>query len=76
MGIEQATRGKALMARKTKYEETIDGTRVRVYATRSELECLIGDGDIADPEQEVWVYPKIIGPYAAAHQAILDRKHT
>lgn len=62
------------MARQVKYEETIEGVRIRVYATRSELECLVGDGDIADPDAEVWVYPKGVGPLAASRQAYLDSR--
>lgn len=60
--------------RQVRYEETFDGVRVRVYSTRTELECLIGDGDISDPAADVWVYPKAFGPMAAAHQAYLDSK--
>lgn len=58
--------------RKVKYETEIDGVRYRVYATRSELEVLIGEGDIGDPSANVWVYPKVIGPYSAARQAHND----
>lgn len=63
-----------MTTRQVKYEEIIKGVRTRVYATRSELEVLLGDGSIDDPDATVWVYPKMIGPYAAAHQAILDNR--
>lgn len=59
--------------RKPKYETTIEGVRVRVYATRSEYEVLVGDGDIADPKAEVWMFPKIGAPDAWAHQAYLNQ---
>lgn len=64
------------MARKKqpKHEETIDGVRVRVYATRSEYEALIGDGEIDDPEAHVLCYPKVGAPADWAHQAVLDSR--
>ena len=42
-----------------KFDALIENVRVRVYATRSEFEVLIGDGDIADPDAPVWCYPKV-----------------
>lgn len=63
------------MAKKQpKYETTIDGLRGRVYASRSEYEVLIGDGDIADPAADVWAFPKIGEPTMWAEQAVLNHK--
>lgn len=63
------------MAKKQpKFDDTIDGVRVRVYATRSEFEALVGDGEIDDPEASVWCFPKIGTPDAWAHQAVLNHK--
>jgi hypothetical protein len=61
-------------AKKPKYETTINGTRVRVYATRSEYECLVGEGDINDPAAPVWCFPKIGGPDVWAAQAELSAR--
>jgi hypothetical protein len=58
--------------RRPKLITKVNGIDVRVYATRSDYECLIGDGDIDDPTAEVWVYPKVGTPDAWAHQAVLD----
>jgi hypothetical protein len=60
--------------RQPKYDGEIEGVRVRVYATRSEYEALVGDGEIDDPEAPVWVFPKMLGVGAAAHQAVLNSK--
>lgn len=62
--------------RTPKYDETIDGHRVRVFASRSEYEVLIGDGDIADPDADVRVYPKLGTPDVWAQQGLLDWKAT
>jgi len=62
----------ATAKRQPKYDETVRGTRVRVYATRSEYEVLIGDGDVADPDAEVWCYPKVGTPGTWAAQAIAE----
>lgn len=59
-------------ARKPKFDEVLDGVRVRIYATRSEYEAIFNDDDITDPEAEVIVFPKLGGPGAPtawAHQA-------
>lgn len=61
--------------RQPKHDEIIDGVRVRVYATRSEYEVLVGDGDIDDPSAEVWAFPKFGTPDAWAHQARLNHNH-
>ncbi len=58
--------------RKPKFDQVLNGVRVRIYATRSEYEALIGDGDIADPDAPVWLYPKVGDPGAWAAQARLD----
>lgn len=60
--------------RQPKFDDTIDGVRVRVYATRSEYEVVFDDDDIADPTAEVWCYPKIGDPSAWAHQARHEHK--
>lgn len=60
--------------RQPKYEETIDGVRVRLYTSRSAIEALVGDGDIGDPAAEVWEFPKWIGFAPAAAQAALNHK--
>lgn len=56
------------MARQPKFDVVRDGVRYRAFATRTEIEVLVGDGDIADPEAEVWVYPKVFGFDAAIAQ--------
>lgn len=61
-----------MAARKPKVDEVIDGVRVRVYATRSEFEAIYGDADIADPNANVRVYPKVGTPDAWTRQARLD----
>lgn len=61
--------------RQPKVDTTFEGVRVRVYATRSEYECLIGEGEIDDPEAHVMIYPKVGGPEAWAHQAFIERDH-
>lgn len=58
--------------RKPKFDRELDGIRVRVYATRSEYEVILGDGDIDDPEADVTCYPKLGDPGAWAHQARLE----
>jgi hypothetical protein len=45
--------------RQPKFDDTIDGVRVRVYATRSDYEVIFNDDDIADMAAQVLVYPKI-----------------
>ena len=54
--------------RQPKFEQEIDGVRVRVYATRSEYEVIFHDGDIDDPAANVLCYPKFLGIIGAAHQ--------
>jgi hypothetical protein len=58
--------------RQPKFDEVLNGTRVRVYATRSEYEVLIGDGMIEDPEADVWCYPKLGIPSTWAAQALAE----
>jgi hypothetical protein len=60
--------------RQSKHDEIIEGTRVRVYATRSEYEVLFGDGDIADPEADVRCYPKAGYPALWARQGHAEWK--
>lgn len=62
--------------RKPKFDAVLDDVRIRVYATRSEFEVLYGDGDIADPEANVRVYPKIGAPGDWARQGRLDYEAT
>ncbi len=58
--------------RKPKFDEVLDGVRVRVYATKGEYEALRGDGDIDNPQAFVWCYPRIGPPDAWAAQARLQ----
>lgn len=48
-----------MAARQPKFDQVLDGLRVRVYATRSEYEVLVGDGEISDHDAFVWCYPKV-----------------
>lgn len=57
-----------------KIDTTRDGLRVRVYARRSEFEVLIGEGDIADPEAEVWCFPKIGTAEVWVDQAMVNHR--
>lgn len=63
-----------MATRKPKYEAQIDGQRVRVYATRSEYEVLVGEGDISDPDAPVWCFPKVGQPFVWAAQAVMNWK--
>lgn len=51
-----------------KFDEVIDGVRIRVYATRGEYLALAGDGDLDDPVEDVWGYPKVGPAEVWAHQ--------
>lgn len=62
--------------RQPKHEATINGIRVRVYASRTEYECLIGDSDISDPNAEVWCFPKVGSFLSWAHQAVMNHLAT
>lgn len=55
-----------MSARRPKFDDVLDGVRVRVYATRTEYEVIFADGDIDDPAAEVFCYPKIGGADGAA----------
>lgn len=46
------------MPRKPKFDEVLEGIRVRVYATRSEYEVIFNDDDIEDQGAQVICYPK------------------
>lgn len=61
-----------MATRKPKFDEVLDGVRVRVFATRSEFEVLCGEEDIDDPAAFVWCYPKVGPPDAWAAQARLQ----
>lgn len=61
-----------MATRKPKFDEVLDGVRVRVYSTRSEFEVLVGDGAIDDADAFVWCYPKVGTPDAWAAQARLQ----
>jgi|GEM_PF-2808087 hypothetical protein len=58
--------------RTPKFDEVINGTRVRVFATRSEYEVVLFDDDPDAPETDVWCYPKIGTPDIWARQALRD----
>ena len=60
--------------RQPRLDTVIDGTRVRVYATRSEYEVIFGDDDISDPGAEVLCYPKVGFPGMWARQGLAERK--
>lgn len=63
------------MAKKQpKFDDVIDGVRVRVYATRQEFEVIYNDDDIEDSAAQVRCYPKIGPADAWAHQGRLDYK--
>lgn len=63
------------MSKRTpKFDEIIDGTRVRVYATRSEFEVIFDDDAIDNPEAEVLCYPKVGLPSMWAKQGLGERK--
>jgi hypothetical protein len=59
--------------RQPKFDDQIDGVRVRVYATRSEYEVIFDDDDIADPNADVLIYPKVGDPAAWARQGLAER---
>lgn len=60
--------------RQPKFDTMIDGVRVRVYATHTEYEALIGDGEITDPDAPVWCFPKVGSPSIWARQALLNHQ--
>ena len=60
--------------RKPKFDQVIEGTRVRVYATRSEYEVIFDDDDIADPASPVLLYPKVGYPEIWAKQGLGERR--
>lgn len=60
--------------RPTKFDEVLDGVRVRVYATRSEYEVVFNDDDIGDPNAYVMVYPKIGLPRDWAEQGLVQHE--
>jgi hypothetical protein len=59
--------------RMPKFDGKIEGTRVRVYATRTEYEVIFNDDDIANSEAEVILYPKVGNPETWARQAMAER---
>lgn len=63
------------MARKPKVDTVKDGVRYRAFSTRSEIEVMVGEGEIEDPAAEVWVYPKVLGLWPAVAQAKADGRH-
>lgn len=60
-----------MSTRKPKFDDVLDGVRVRIYATRSEYEAIFNDDDIGDPNTDVTCYPKVGEPSAWAAQARL-----
>lgn len=58
--------------RRPKFDGVLNGVRVRIYATRSEYEAVYNDDDVADPNANVRVYPKMGAPDAWAAQARLE----
>ena len=61
-----------MSTRKPKFDEVLDGVRVRVFSTRSEFEVVFNDDDIDDPSAQVLCYPKFLGVNTSAHQARLE----
>lgn len=61
-----------MSGRQAKFDQVIDGVRVRVYATRSEYEVIFNDDDIADPAAQVLCYPKAFGIGVSARQGRLE----
>ena len=61
-----------MSTRKPKFDEVLDGVRVRVFSTRSEFEVVFNDDDIDDPIAQVLCYPKFFGVNTSAHQARLE----
>lgn len=58
--------------KKPKYDEVLDGVRVRVYATRAGYEIVYNDDDIDDPNANVMIYPKVGPAEAWATQGRLE----
>ena len=61
-----------MATRKPRFDEVIDGVRVRVFAARTEYEVVFGDTDVSDPEAEVFCYPKVGTADVWARQARLE----
>lgn len=57
---------------KPKLDAEIGGFRVRVYSRRDCFEAIIGEGDVSDPEADVWVFPKVGTPNVWARQAVAN----
>lgn len=58
--------------RKPKFDQVLNGIRVRVYATRTEYEVIYNDDDINDLSANVRVYPKVGSPGDWAAQGRLQ----
>ncbi len=58
--------------RQAKFDQVIDGVRVRIYATRSEYEAVFNDDEVDDPQAQVLCYPKMGGADTWARQARLE----
>jgi hypothetical protein len=55
-------------------EMTIQGVRLRVYGRRTCYEVLVGDGNVDNPNADVWVYPRALGPNGSMRQAYNDSR--
>jgi hypothetical protein len=60
--------------RQPKFDEVINGVRVRVYATRSEYEVVFNDDDVDDLTAQVLCYPKMGDVDTWAHQGRAEYK--
>lgn len=63
-----------MSVRKPKFDEVIDGIRVRVFATRTEYEVIFNDDDIDNADSNVMLYPKVGLPSVWAHQGRAEYK--
>lgn len=61
-----------MAAKKPKYDQVLDGVRVRIYSTRSGYEAIFNDDDYEDPNSYVLVYPRLGDADSWATQARLE----
>ncbi len=61
-----------MVKRQPKFDEVLDGVRVRVYATRQGFEVIFNDDDYEDQDIDCMCYPKVGTARTWASQARLD----
>ncbi len=61
-----------MTTRRPRFDQVLEGIRVRVYATKDEYEVIFNNDDIDDMAADVRCYPKMGGPEAWAHQGRLE----